>query len=111
MQNSIDQKQKGRDNTQFMQGLRSTLFEKHGVVYTIYREALISEFEASVPKDAEEGDPHQPGRYQAGWLVENMATYESEHGFAIPDPVKYPKGFQYIEEATGEQAGEEQEQA
>ncbi|KAK3251757.1 hypothetical protein CYMTET_38922 [Cymbomonas tetramitiformis] len=109
MQNSIDQRQKGKDNTQFMQGLRSTLFEKHGVVYTIYREALISEFEASVPEDAEEGDTRQPGRYQAGGLVEKMATYESEHEFAIPDPVKYPKGFQYIEEhATGEQEEEEQ---
>ncbi|KAK3241315.1 hypothetical protein CYMTET_48908 [Cymbomonas tetramitiformis] len=56
MQNQIDQKQKGKDNTQFMQGLRSTLFEKHGVVYTVYREALISEFVASVPEDTE-GDP------------------------------------------------------
>ncbi|KAK3288107.1 hypothetical protein CYMTET_4412 [Cymbomonas tetramitiformis] len=82
MQNTIDQMQKGRDNTQFMQGLRSILFEKHGVVYTIYREALISEFQASAPADADENE---------------------EHGFSLPDPEKYPKGFQYIEEAAGEQ--------
>ncbi|KAK3274849.1 hypothetical protein CYMTET_16988 [Cymbomonas tetramitiformis] len=115
MQNLIDQKQKGKDNTQFMQGLRSTLFEKHGVVYTIYREALISEFEASVPEDAAEDDTQaaedQPGRYQAGGLVEKIARYESEYGFVIPDPVKYPKGFQYIEKraTTGEQEVEEEQ--
>ncbi|KAK3242484.1 hypothetical protein CYMTET_47828 [Cymbomonas tetramitiformis] len=67
MQNTIDQMQKGRSNTEFMQGLRSTLFEKHGVLYTIYREALISEFEASAPEDGEnEGDTPGPGQYTQG---------------------------------------------
>ncbi|KAK3235815.1 hypothetical protein CYMTET_53999 [Cymbomonas tetramitiformis] len=107
MQNQIDQKQKGKDNTRFMQGLRSTLFEKHGVVYTVYREALISEFVASVPEDTEGGTPYQPGHYEVGGLVEKMARFESEHGFSVPDPEKYPKGFQYIENVeTSEHEGD-----
>ncbi|KAK3273902.1 hypothetical protein CYMTET_17889 [Cymbomonas tetramitiformis] len=107
MQNQIDQKTKGKDNTQFMQGLRSTLFEKHGVVYKVYREALISEFVASVPEDTERGTPYQPGYYEVGGLVEKMARFESEHGFSVPDPEKYPKGFQYIENVeTSEHEGD-----
>ncbi|KAK3246033.1 hypothetical protein CYMTET_44419 [Cymbomonas tetramitiformis] len=82
MQNMIDQKQKGKDNTQFMQGLRSTLFEKHGVVYKVYREALISEFVASVPEDTERGTPYQPGYYEDGGLgfqyMEKRGTFENE---------------------------------
>eukprot|EP00854_Cymbomonas_tetramitiformis_P020533 gene20532-biopygen21169 len=105
MQNTIDQMQKWRSNTEFMQGPRSTLFEKHGVLYTIYREALISKFQA-IEDGENEGDTPGPGQYKADGLLKKMARFESAHGFSLPDPEKYPKGFVYIEEA-GE--GEEEQ--
>ncbi|KAK3287306.1 hypothetical protein CYMTET_5174 [Cymbomonas tetramitiformis] len=106
MQNTIDQMQKGRSNIDLMKGLRSTLSEKHGVLYTIYREALISEFEAAgdVEVDA-------PGQWRKDGLVAKMAEFQSvHHGFTHPDVTKYPEGFVYIEETAGEGEEEAEEQ-
>ena len=92
MQNTYDQLQKGRSNTDLMKGLRSTLAERFGVLYTTYRKALLSKFEAST--DGED----VPGQYKEDGLVKTMAKYEADSGFSLPDNTKFPKGFVYIEE-------------
>jgi hypothetical protein len=94
MQNTYDQLQKGRSNTDLMKGLRSTLSEKFGVLYTTYRKALISEF---VQADSK-GGVEIPAHYKAGGIVQTMAKYESESGFELPDLEEFPKGFVYTEE-------------
>ncbi|KAK3277406.1 hypothetical protein CYMTET_14586 [Cymbomonas tetramitiformis] len=91
---------RGRSNTDLIKGIRSTLSEKHGVLYIIYREALISEFEAA----GDEVDA--PGQWRKDGLLPKMAELESDHGFTLPDVTKYSKGFVYIEETAGE--GEEE---
>jgi hypothetical protein len=92
MQNTIDQMQKGRSNIDLMKGLRSTLSEKYGVLYTIYRDALMSEFQATGDEVA------SPGQWRQDGLVAKMAKFEADRGFTLPDVTKYPKGFMYIEE-------------
>ena len=105
MQNTIDQQTKGRSNIDLMKGLRSTMSEKDGVLYTVYREALISEFEAP-----EEVEVDALGRWREDGLVAKMAEFESDHGFTHPDVTKYPKGFVFIQETAGEGEEEAEEQ-
>jgi hypothetical protein len=90
-QNTVDMAVKGRNHCDLMRGLRSTLQEEHGVLYQLYKNALMSEFVA----DKDNADT--PGHYIESGLVAKLAKFEEAFGFCLPDNTMFPKGFSYYE--------------
>jgi len=102
LQNTVDMKVKGRSHVDLMRGLRSTMEEKHGMLYRVYREALLSEFVAG--GDGEEGKWKEDGLV---WTLD----YSGAEGFALPDVTKLPYGFYIEDEARSTEASDDLEEA
>ena len=96
-QNTVDMAVKGRTNTDLIKGIRTTLQEKHGVLYQLYKDSLVQEF-----IDIKPGTDETHGHWLSTGLVANMAKYEGHLGFTMPDVTKFPLGFSTHDEENDE---------